>query len=193
MTAVPSRSIDSSQPIRRQGRGRKNKTGWAVPRRYRITPQPSLPPPYIHPLHSFIHPFTDSFIHFNTAAEDQDRRAGLALITAQSGFRTCYMSLGGNEYWEWEKERADARRVKITDSHLILTDSDSWVLYSRRFIQNSIASNSSRLHWRLNVIVLTHNKSTWMLLSFFVSWGTAVNPIATERECEWGTLLMVWL
>lgn len=38
-------------------------------------------------------------------------------------------------------------------------------------------------------------KSTWMLLSFFVSLftavGTAVKPIATERECEWGILLMV--
>lgn len=78
MTAVPSSNIDSSQPIRRQGERKEeqNRLGGAKEIPHNTT---AFPSPTVHSstpfFHSSLHWFIHSFIHFNTAAADLDRRA----------------------------------------------------------------------------------------------------------------------
>lgn len=60
-----------------RGRGRKNKKGLAGPSIYRITPQPSPPPQFIHSLaffHSSLHWFIHSFIKWSGVSLTQPQQ-----------------------------------------------------------------------------------------------------------------------
>lgn len=196
MTAVPSSSIDSSQPIRRQGERKEeqNRLGGAKEIPHNTA---AFPSPTVHSFVGFFHSSLHWFIHSFTLTQLQQIWATeLALVKAQSGFRTCYASLGGNEYPRArENERRRSQCEASTDSHSI------WPIVTHDFsIQDGsfktqlpqtlqdFSEDEMWLFWRTT-------KNAWKLPSFFVSLFTAVGYSSetnnNQESVNEGNLMMV--